>query len=110
MLKGFLLITGKNAKKYGYYINIWGKGALKKLSYSTLLHLPPLRIHCVEGCWDRTQAVADALTTRLDLILEIRQHTVETHDMQTVSCVQFHENPNNSNDQKIRISVITMAT
>ncbi len=23
--------------------------------YSTLLHLPPLRFHCVEGCWDRTQ-------------------------------------------------------
>jgi hypothetical protein len=23
--------------------------------YSTLLHLPPLRFHCAEGCWDRTQ-------------------------------------------------------
>jgi hypothetical protein len=23
--------------------------------YSTLLHLPPLRFHCVGGCWDRTQ-------------------------------------------------------
>ncbi len=22
--------------------------------YSTLLHLPPLRFHCVRGCWDRT--------------------------------------------------------
>jgi hypothetical protein len=22
--------------------------------FSTLLHLPPLRFHCVEGCWDRT--------------------------------------------------------
>ncbi len=22
--------------------------------YSTLLHLPPLRFHCVGGCWDRT--------------------------------------------------------
>jgi hypothetical protein len=21
---------------------------------STLLHLPPLRFHCVRGCWDRT--------------------------------------------------------
>ncbi len=21
----------------------------------TLIHLPPLRFHCVEGCWDRTQ-------------------------------------------------------
>ncbi len=25
------------------------------LRYSTLLHLPPLRLHCVRGCWDRTQ-------------------------------------------------------
>jgi hypothetical protein len=23
--------------------------------YSTLLHLPSLRFHCVGGCWDRTQ-------------------------------------------------------
>jgi hypothetical protein len=22
---------------------------------STLLHLPPLRFHCADGCWDRTQ-------------------------------------------------------
>ncbi len=25
------------------------------VQYSTLLHLPPLRFHCVGGCWDRTQ-------------------------------------------------------
>ncbi len=23
--------------------------------YSTLFHLPPLRLHCAGGCWDRTQ-------------------------------------------------------
>jgi hypothetical protein len=23
--------------------------------YTTLLHVPPLRFHCVGGCWDRTQ-------------------------------------------------------
>jgi hypothetical protein len=23
--------------------------------YSTMLHLPPLRFHCVGKCWDRTQ-------------------------------------------------------
>jgi hypothetical protein len=23
--------------------------------YSALLHLPPLRFHCVGGCWDGTQ-------------------------------------------------------
>jgi hypothetical protein len=41
-----------------------------------MLHLPPLRFHCVGGCWDRTQDCCDfgigtqtlALTTRLDLI------------------------------------------
>ncbi len=27
--------------------------------YSTLFHLPPLRFHCVGGCWDRTQESCD---------------------------------------------------
>jgi hypothetical protein len=27
--------------------------------YSTLLHLPPLRFHCVGGCWDRTHDCYD---------------------------------------------------
>ncbi len=27
--------------------------------YSTLLHLPPLRFHCVGGCWDRNQDCCD---------------------------------------------------
>ncbi len=27
--------------------------------YSTLLHLPPLRFHCVGGCWDRTHDCCD---------------------------------------------------
>jgi hypothetical protein len=38
--------------------------------YSTLLHLPSLGLHCVVGCWDRTQDamqlqhwLSDALTT-----------------------------------------------
>jgi hypothetical protein len=26
---------------------------------STLMHLPPLRFHCVGGCWDRTQDCCD---------------------------------------------------
>ncbi len=40
--------------------------------YSILLHLPPLRFHCVGGCCDRTQ---DCWDTRLHLIpkvIEIR--------------------------------------
>jgi hypothetical protein len=45
--------------------------------YSKLLHLPPLRFHCVGGCWVRAQDCCDfgidtrqpdALTIRLDLI------------------------------------------
>jgi hypothetical protein len=27
--------------------------------YSTLLHLPPLRLTCVGGCWDRTRDSCD---------------------------------------------------
>ncbi len=27
--------------------------------YSTLLHLPPIRFHCVGGCWNRTQDCCD---------------------------------------------------
>jgi hypothetical protein len=27
--------------------------------YLTLPHLPPLRFHCVGGCWDRTQDSCD---------------------------------------------------
>ncbi len=26
---------------------------------STLLYLPPLRFHCIGGCWDRTQDICD---------------------------------------------------
>jgi hypothetical protein len=29
------------------------------LWYFILLHLPPLRFHCVGGCWDRTQDCCD---------------------------------------------------
>ncbi len=56
------------------HVNI--RNTFFSLQYSTLLHLPPLRFHCVDGCWDRTQdrcngcmgMQSDALTTRLDLI------------------------------------------
>ncbi len=29
------------------------------MRYSTPFHLPPLRFHCVRGCWDRTQDSCD---------------------------------------------------
>ncbi len=28
--------------------------------YSTLLYLPTLKFHCVDGCWDRTQHCCDS--------------------------------------------------
>jgi hypothetical protein len=39
---------------------IIGRGTLETfflsfVLYSTLLHLAPLRFHCADGCWDRTQ-------------------------------------------------------
>ncbi len=47
--------------------------------YSARVHLPPLRFHCADGCWDRTQDrcnyvhwLSDTLTTRLDLSRIIR--------------------------------------
>ncbi len=32
--------------------------------YSALLHLPPLRFHCADGCWDRTHTVIRFLWVR----------------------------------------------
>ncbi len=36
-------------------------------TFSTLLHLPPLRLHCVGGCWDRTQNYFDFAIDSLTL-------------------------------------------
>ncbi len=41
-------------------LNIFFKwGFFFSVLYSTLFHLPPLKFHCVEGCWDRTQDSCD---------------------------------------------------
>ncbi len=52
------------------------------VQYSTLLHLQPLRFHCADGCWDRTQDRcnwciwrSDALTTSINLI----RHQARSH-------------------------------
>ncbi len=34
-------------------------GFFSYVLYSTLLHLPPLRFHCVGGCWNQTQDCCD---------------------------------------------------
>ncbi len=39
--------------------NFYGNGGFFILLYSTLRHLPPLRFHCVAGCWDWTQDCFD---------------------------------------------------
>jgi hypothetical protein len=43
--------------------------------YSTLLHLPPLSLHCFGGCWDRTQDSCDygiGCQTRAKNVFQIR--------------------------------------
>jgi hypothetical protein len=43
---------------YGYVIvatKYGGSFIFFFVLYSTLLHLPPLRFHYADGCWDRTQ-------------------------------------------------------
>jgi hypothetical protein len=41
---------------YYYFLYIfWGDFSIFFVLYSTLLHLPHLRFHCADGCWDRTQ-------------------------------------------------------
>jgi hypothetical protein len=36
-------------------IRLSGSRSYFSVHYSALLHLPPLRFHWVDGCWDRTQ-------------------------------------------------------
>jgi hypothetical protein len=60
-----------------FFLNIFLENFLFFLIlYSARLHLPPLRFHCANRCWDRTQdrcnsciGSQNALTTRLDLML-----------------------------------------
>jgi hypothetical protein len=44
-------------KELSIFVKIFNRGIFFR--YSTLLHLPPLRFHCVGGCWDRTQDCYD---------------------------------------------------
>jgi hypothetical protein len=41
------------------YVQITTVYSLFITIFSTLIHLPPLRFHCVGGCWDRTQDSCD---------------------------------------------------
>ncbi len=54
------------------FFRIFFGGIFVFILYSTLFHLPPLRFHCADGCWERTQDRCNwcigSQTTRLDLI------------------------------------------
>jgi hypothetical protein len=45
-----LALEDDNLKKRGFCFSIL---------YSTLLHLPPLRFHCIGGCWVRIKDCCD---------------------------------------------------
>jgi hypothetical protein len=38
-----------------YILYFWGGLLFFLVLYSTLLHVPPLRFHCADRCWDRIQ-------------------------------------------------------
>ncbi len=42
-------------KEYAFLGGGGGFVLILFLKHSALLHLPPLRFHCADGCWDRTQ-------------------------------------------------------
>ncbi len=65
------------------------------LLYPTLLHLPPLRFHCADGCWDRTRDCCNwciggqTLATRLDFIRWLGQISSTTRlDLIRISSVR----------------------
>ncbi len=67
--------SAKTTSKRGFPKNFCLKGGIFWIFfyvlYSTLLCLPPLRFHCVGGCWGLLRLrhwQSDALPTRLDLI------------------------------------------
>ncbi len=69
------------SQPFKFFFFIWGFFFILSALYSTLLHLSPLRFHCVRGCWYRTRNSCDFgidcqtlyIITRLDDI-----------------CLQFH--------------------
>jgi len=60
--------------------------------YSTLLHLSPLKFHCVGGCWDRTQywiansALTLYITTVLDFIWKLCIFDFQFEELCTILC------------------------
>ncbi len=47
--------------------------------YSTLLNLPPLRFHCVGGCWDRTQDWCDLWHWQSEQTARSHSHMARSH-------------------------------
>ncbi len=56
IILGMVQIRNTVARNNFFFLNIfWGIFFFLFEQYSALLHLPPLRFHCADGCWDRTQ-------------------------------------------------------
>jgi hypothetical protein len=69
-LRGFWQNSSLLRLKFGIYV-----------LYSTLLHLPPLRFHCVGGCWDWTQDCCDIVSAvkRSNHSTRSHPHTATSH-------------------------------
>ena len=82
--------------------HVQGNIALMYILYSTLLYLPPLRFHCVGGCWDEAQDCGDfgsgtwAVTVRhsnqsaIDLIKHSARshpHPAKSHPHSAPDCI-----------------------
>jgi hypothetical protein len=48
----FSILSNSNYFFFKYFL---GGFLVFFVLYSALLHLPPLRFHCADGCWNRTQ-------------------------------------------------------
>ncbi len=53
--KGFRADARGEEANIIFFFKFFGGILIFFVLYSTLLHLPPLRFHCADGCWDRTQ-------------------------------------------------------
>jgi len=55
---GIISIKGTVSSQFYIYSDNYNRGIFLRffhlfhVQYSTLLHLPPLRFHCVGGCWN----------------------------------------------------------
>ncbi len=75
------------------------------IRYSTLLHLPPLRFHCVGGCWDRTQ---DCCNFGIDSQTLCSNHSARSHVQNIKWKIRIYHSQNffSSNPEEIFLQSI----